>query len=307
MAIDATFRARWQEENSQLNHLPNNFLSTIISKVYHCLFCLPNSLIAAIINPRSHITPNNAVGKILTPDQVKIQARIATQRDFSHITPTVILFNPLGNNDNVYFNLRNHLLRNGLNVATFNYRGYQKTWSIDDLVLDGDSVFQYVRNQLQIDLDKIHFFGSSLGGAIAAKVKALHPEATGKYIGDRTFKSIYSLLTKQIYIGRLGSLVKRITKLIVALFIAYPVYLLGWELDGKRALRQMNGDRLVTFHPNDALIPFDASLASCCDENNRLSFNNEAARSMAHASPLESLLAENGIGAHHYLTHFLKS
>jgi cephalosporin-C deacetylase-like acetyl esterase len=75
----------------------------------------------------------------------------------------------------------------------------------------------------------VHFYGYSPGGVVAAQVKALHPESKGKYVGDRPFLSLFSLITENCCIESLGWLIKTITSFVSSIFIAYPVYLLGWE------------------------------------------------------------------------------
>jgi len=310
----ATFRAQWQPQNSALNPIPDSFLPRLASRVKNCLFYLPHSLIAAIINPRRHITPVNAPNdlsgqrkvKIVTPDQVEIQATFVPAYGCSRETPTMILFNPLGNNYDIYSRTRVHLMRRDYNVVSFNYRGYRKTWSAGDLVLDGESVYQYVRDNLGVNPRNIHFFGASLGGAVAAQVKALHPECTGKYVGDRPFKSIFTFLVEKLSIGFFGKTVKVITRLAVGIFLAYPVYLLGWELDGERAINRMRGDHLVTYHPNDPLIPFRASLATCCRDENRLRFHDGLRGYGAHGTPLYYLRDENGRSELERLDAFLE-
>jgi pimeloyl-ACP methyl ester carboxylesterase len=153
-------------------------------------------------------------------------------------------------------------------------------------VLDGESVYQYATNGLGIDKDKVHFYGFSLGGAIAAQVKALHPESQGKDVGDRAFKSVFSLITENLCIRGLGPVVKKITALISAGLIAFHIYLLGWEWNGSRVISELAGDKRLIYHPNDCLVPFEASLASECLSDQLIQLDPSNTGFSTHFSPL---------------------
>ena len=193
-----------------------------------------------------------------------LTAHIHVVEGASSDTPTVILFNPLGAEDSIHSGLTTSLMARKCNVITFNYRGLGTTKKANDLVLDGESIYQYATQELGIERNKIHFYGLSLGGALAAQVKALHPESEGKYVGDRVFKSVFSLITEKCSIHKLGSTVKKITSFIAGIFLAHPIRLLGWEWEGTKALAKMKGNKLVVYHPKDFIVPVSASLANAC-------------------------------------------
>lgn len=272
MGLDSinNFKASWTEQNACLN--PNSTIFyAIINKIKNVLLYLPNSLIATCINPRkatkfSDYDEKKSYGRsftkqIITPDNIKLQARVDKIEGSNSETPTVILFNPLGTNDGIFYSLRQTLIEKQCNVVSFDYRGLGSTWREKDLFLDGDSVYQYVTKELNITASKVHFFGYSLGGAIAAQVKAIHPESQGKYIGDRPFSSIVSLISEKCCIRCLGFIIKKISSFVSRIFIAYPIYLVGWNLNTKKALEKMEGKKRIFYHPNDYLIPFEASAA----------------------------------------------
>ncbi|MEI6242068.1 MAG: alpha/beta hydrolase [Chlamydiota bacterium] len=264
------FQASWNEQNVSLNPKAT-ICRSILSKMKNILFYLPNSLIATCINPRnatqfslyenSFFFSRSFSRQIITPDHVPLQARIDTIRGSNEETPTVILFNPLGTNDGIYNQFRITLLKKHCNVVSFDHRGLGTTWRTKDLVLDGDSVYQFVTKELKISTAKVHFFGHSLGGAIAAQVKSLHPESLGKYVGDRTFASFFSLITEKCCIARFGYIIKIVSSLFARILIAFPLFLLGWDFNTKEAFEKMQGKRLTIIHPNDFLIPSLASAA----------------------------------------------
>ncbi|MBN2479170.1 MAG: alpha/beta hydrolase [Parachlamydiales bacterium] len=299
-----SFKANWDEKNNSINpaHSARHF---IFNKFRNLFFYLPNTLIAACINPRKESKNYNfdfqhlsGGGKcfskeIITPDNVKLSASIFTINGYNSQTPTIILFNPLGCNKEIFSDLSDSIISTKqFNVIRFDYRGLGNTWSAKDLVLDGESVYQFAIKELGTLQDKIHFFGYSLGGAIAAQVKALHPESKGKYIGDRVFSSIFSIITENLCVSRFGYIIKLITSLIPRLFIAYPVYFLGWEIDTKKSLERMKGRKMTIYHPNDCLVPFEANAARY-NMDNRKSYSSNETGGKTHFAPITELTIDN--------------
>lgn len=319
LKIDHThsFIAKWNESNSNLSIDRGGHLEKTIRKALRFIFYIPNSLIATCFNPRGESPFYSGMCRldnrfyfnkeIITPDQVSLAATVHIIDSATPATPTVLLFNPLGANHDVHDDLKLNLLKKNCNVITFDYRGLGATRRAEDLVIDGESVYQYAIDELGVEKDKIHFYGFSLGGAISAQVKALHPESKGKYVGDRPFKSIYHIITENCCIERLGPALKKITSLISAIFIAMPVYLLGWEWDGKRAVTLMNGDKRVVYHPNDYLVPFKASLACDCPENELIQLDRNESGLSTHFSPLTKKITSKGTNALSEVTDFLSS
>jgi len=293
------FKALWNEKNTQLNPEQNSLLLRIATKIKNFIFYIPNTIIATCLNPRSETrftafsenSENVFFKKIITPDQVPLTAKVSMIEGSDKNTPTVILFNSLSTPFSVHRRLTEELSKKNCNVVAFDYRGLGSTWRAADFVVDGDSIYQYATQELGINKDKVHFYGLSLGGAIAAQVKALHPEATGKYVGDRAFKSIFSLITEKCCIEKLGRVIKKITSFISSIFIAYPVYLLNWEFDGKKALANMKGERRIIYHPHDYLVPYNASLASVSDDVISLDRNQKGP--ITHFAPIEYQLTED--------------
>ena len=319
------FVANWNENNARINPDRGEFLENTIRKIKAVVLYIPNSIAAACVNPRreSRFYPSPILTRnygsfskeIITPDQVHLTAHIHIAKGANSDTPTVLLFNPLGANDSVHdafkeiltkqIRKNGNMLKQRCNVINFNYRGLGSTWRAEDLVVDGESIYQYATKELGINKNKVHFYGFSLGGALAAQVKALHPESEGKYVGDRTFKSVFSLITEKFCIESLGPLVKKITSLVSAIFIAFPIYLLGWEWDGSKAMTQLRGDKRVIYHPNDYLVPFEASLASQCSAEQSIRLTAQESGSSTHFSTLDRKTTADGRQAAYIIADFL--
>jgi hypothetical protein len=292
------FQAAWTDKNNILNPTPNIIFGSLINKMKNILFYLPNTLVALCLNPRRESTKrmDSKYGdvkfiskEIYTPDNAKLVVDTHHSewfsKKFNNQKKTVILFNPLGCNSNIFRGkIVAEFIDNNFNVVCFDYRGFSKTRRAQDLVIDGDSVYQYVVTELKVDPKKIHFFGYSLGGAVASQVKALHPECTGKIATDRSFASIYLLISENICISRFGKIIKAITSLFTKIFIAYPIYLTGCELDTKKAFEKINSKKLTFYHKNDSLVPFDANIANY--NKNRLVYDQKEG---GHFSPMTDL------------------
>ena len=314
------FQATWNDANNKLNPNKGDCLERTIRKIKNFIFYIPNSLIACCVNPRpeSTYTPSRTVEQdqgtisfrkeIITPDEVHLQANVHIIENSNTHTPTIILFNPLGTSDSVHRNLKNALLNKMCNVITFDYRGLGSTWRAKDLVVDGESVYQYVTNELGITANKVHFYGHSLGGAIAAQVKALHPESQGKYVGDRTFKSVKLFLASNCSLTRFGQLLQQITFIISYIFLTFPIYILGWEWDGGQALSIMHGEKRIIYHPNDGLIPFRASLAAVSKDNTKETIRLDShvtSFSGTHFPPIDQHQTDEDNSALEVVTNFL--
>ena len=115
-----------------------------------------------------------------------------------------------------------------------------------DLIVDGESIYQYALNQLQVPKEKIHFYGYSLGGGVSAHVKALHPEATGHYVNERSFASIPHVVSMHTSKWCMGGVIGCIVNKLISL--------LNWNLDSQSALKNIQGKTLVVYHPQDEVV-----------------------------------------------------
>jgi hypothetical protein len=133
--------------------------------------------------------------------------------------------------------------------VTFDYRGAGdsgnwKPGSFNQLTLDGEGIYQYVREKLGVAADKIIFYGWSLGGAVVATVKGMHPEAIGNFVNERSFAAIEKFLPDSI-VGRIGKF-----------FLSF----LKWNGDPESAVRKMTGKTLVVHHPDDDIVTSETGM-----------------------------------------------
>ncbi|MCH9631679.1 MAG: hypothetical protein S4CHLAM37_17040 [Chlamydiia bacterium] len=318
ISTGAPFQAQWTANNSSLKYPEYSGVAYVASKVKRVLLSLPNAIAALCFNPSLttrktpglHSTTSNSkcyYKEVTTPDNVTLFAKIRILNDSTKDTKTAILLNPLGASSIVHDGLATKLLQEGINVVTFNYRGYKDTYRAEDLVLDGESIYQFLVDDLEMNKDSVNFFGYSLGGAIATSVKALHPESKGKLVADRAFKSVYSLLTENLCISRFGRVIKKITSLVMSIFVAYPAYLLGWEFRNDRNITELTSEKLVIYHPNDILVPYSASLASICDDDDVLELNRAVVGGTTHFAPIAHQDSQNGEDPLDFVANFLKA
>ncbi len=173
-------------------------------------------------------------------------------------TPTVIYFN--GNCDSC---LESPVLSLGclsdaehpMNFVAFDYRGVgissesRPIESAQDLVKDGDAVYQYVRDHLKTDEERIHVYGHSLGGAVAAETLALQPDWRGRLISDRSFSRTKDFLPWG------------------AQFLAD---LDRVNLDAVEALGKLRGKTTILYAGYDPVIPDRTSLNRHAGKGNRI-------------------------------------
>lgn len=199
--------------------------------------------------PLSLTTPD---GKVLDGKYIKSEKRNKDSK-------TVIIFNGKGEryeekslfNKYVYDdesilvpreNLYN-FLNDGYDVVVFNYRGVSEStgWSsCDGLKLDAETVYQFVRDKLEVPDEKIVLWGFSLGGSIATFLASKHPVSL---INVRSFSSL--------------SHVVRYHATCIAAFI---LILLDWCIHPAADWRKVKGKKIVVYHPDDPIIPLYCSL-----------------------------------------------
>lgn len=190
-----------------------------------------------------------------TPDGIILKGTYFKKKDASQNADTVIFFNPNASVSKLSFlnDSRNSgsfiraAAENNLdcNFVCFDYRGTgESEGSITDekdLVIDGETVYQFVKNELNVPEDRIHFYGWSLGGGIAAKVKANHPKSLGTYVSDRSFTSLSECASYLIH-----WILSGLAKVLIKQF--------NWEMDTANSWEKMKGKKLVIYHPEDHLM-----------------------------------------------------
>lgn len=132
------------------------------------------------------------------------------------------------------------------------------------LVMDGEAIYQYVKQQLHMSEDKIDLCGFSLGAAIATLVKAQHPHTQGVLISNRSFQSldhavrgIFSRLAEPFakVLGKIASKLRHYT---------------GWNLDPLQAWKTITSPKMVICHAEDRVISHCASLEQGLSQENLL-------------------------------------
>lgn len=137
--------------------------------------------------------------KITTPDGVELTGvhyKFRHQEE-TQPPPTVIFFDGNGGDFRSGWHsfLQYEAIRSGqpLDVVVFDYRGCHESEDIascDGLVIDGHSVYQYVRDCCHVPEDKISLYGLSLGGGVVGRLKPLLTTHNGKVVIDRSFDSL---------------------------------------------------------------------------------------------------------------------
>jgi hypothetical protein len=229
---------------------------------------------------------------VTTPDGVKLSAVWVKHKDATQDTPTVIHFN--GNaSPGLHRPLPWYIAEADrqdviCNFALFDYRGVGDSTGafqrMEDLLIDGSSIVQWVREGLGTPADKIHFDGFSLGGAVATATQALDPNhLTGRNVNHCSFSSL-DRVVRSLFGGTLGKI------------IAFIVRWQGYSLDVAAAWRRLQGDRLVVYHPEDRVIPMAASLQEAVRHTKDLCLKTilgmeaKSRRYLHHGAPFECYL-----------------
>lgn len=184
---------------------------------------------------------------IKTPDGVNLKATFYRNENVEEKGSTLIYFNPNGAiRDDIFVQFPT------CHLVTFDYRGVADSEGelhcANDLIIDGSSIVQWVQNGLGVSSDKIHFYGRSLGGAIAANAQALDPALTGVHINDRSFSSLDKVIEAHAGDGLISS------------FVTWFLNKEELNLGAVDALRKIQGEKLLFYHPDDEVIPLSASL-----------------------------------------------
>ncbi len=192
---------------------------------------------------------------VATPDQAHLRVKYLRHKDSTSSTPTVIYFNR--NMELALSELKPWMVEQSMqqnipcNFVFFDYRGVGESTgnfkSTKDLIVDGTSIVQWVQTKLEVPPDKIHFYGQSLGGAIAAETQATNPTVlTGPHLNERSFSSLDQMIRS------FGGC--------VAGMLAYILRDQGYSLNPGEACKKLKGPKLFVHHPHDQIIPTEASL-----------------------------------------------
>jgi pimeloyl-ACP methyl ester carboxylesterase len=136
--------------------------------------------------------------------------------------------------------LLNQFLNRGFSVFIYEYRGYGQSQgrpSLDGMVNDAVSAYDFVTQRLDFKPEQIVLFGESLGGAISLQL-ALRRSAAGLVLKS-TFASLNRIARKQLPLLHL-----------------YPDSLMAApSLDNKKAIAACNMPVLVVHGEADRMVP----------------------------------------------------
>jgi len=190
----------------------------------------------------------------------------------------------------------------GMSILAFNYRGVShstgnlvQAW---DLVEDGRVCLDHLVVTMGADPEHVLLFGHSIGGAIAAQLRADH-SPTGPLVVDRSFStlgkaasSVFGILCKSI----LGFELKVPVFMVIGIMNAC----FKGRMNAFRAWKTITGPRLVIYHLEDAVIQYEkASLHYALEKDGyldgtpqrgdaiRLGLDGEAGQNNHHNLPLE--------------------
>ncbi|NDD57677.1 MAG: alpha/beta hydrolase [Chlamydiae bacterium] len=210
------------------------------------------------LNFKSHLL------HVKTPDGSLIHGYFLQQPHTLPSDPLVIFFQPNGgistckNFADVMEGSRTQNIR--CNFIVFDSRGcgYSEGEATvaKDFILDGDSIYQFAKQYLKVPPHQIHCMGFSMGGAVAAQVKALHSDELGSLVIDRSFSTLKDAV--------LAHSVSRMhfTCRLISTIVIFLLNLLGWStLDSEAALKKIRSRTLVIYHPKDGIICGNSQLS----------------------------------------------
>ncbi len=196
---------------------------------------------------------------VATPDGAELHAQLFRYKNAQADTPLIIYFssNAFLSMEEAYLWLINLAVQRQLpcHFVLFDYRSAGNSKGMfkrtKDLLVDGISIIQWVKEGLKIPADQIHFYGRSLGGAIALESQAMDPTLTGRNVNERSFYSIHAVVESEFVKGPL--------KILSPVF-RWLVESLGCELNPLEAFLRLPVKKMVVYHPKDPIVPYRASL-----------------------------------------------
>ncbi len=274
------FNASWNSQNKHLKDTISNSVSRVclaVAQLAAKISILPATILfkpqrIAQINAnfdlrwsatedrglKNHFTPTPI--EVTTPDGVKLYGTFYQNRAAQRNAPTVILCQPnamLAKSGGFDWLLQQAVIQWApYNFVSFDYRGCgsKESWprSMKDLYLDGDSMYQFVKDKLGVMPNNIHWYGYSLGGGVSAAVKKNHLECTGRYVNDRSFSSLSNVVREMTSPIPLGCIIANVVHAILSV--------LNWNCDSAIAFEKIKGKTLIVHHPKDEMMKGKADL-----------------------------------------------
>lgn len=214
--------------------------------------------------------------ELTTPDHVAIRGVFYRNRFAGGVNiPTLVMHMPnAGLHKNGAENLFLDKQQYGpFHIVCYDYRGTGESRGVPlsarQLALDGDTIHQCVRS-LGVSEENIRHFGKSLGGAVSAWVRAMHP-SHAPYASCHSFSSITDLVEEtdhaddlvrqgtpvieQLLPAWLADLLLQIFSAdVIRSIFAWIFRLCEWEFNALPALEAIGQDALVINDPQDELV-----------------------------------------------------
>jgi alpha/beta superfamily hydrolase len=165
--------------------------------------------------------------------------------------------------ENWYFEGLKELYENfNTSILLVNYRGVGRSTGYitvpQDLLEDGYIVAQYAYNQIALDPHKIHFYGMSMGGAVAVNVVA-RLEKEGIKPASVCIDRSYSQLIQTIHCAMPLNLLKW--------FMSGLLSYTGWQIDSLQSVLKLAHTKVVVIRSEtDSVIPSETSLATALQD-----------------------------------------
>lgn len=246
------FQAKWNDFRSphEEHKKDSNFVSTVVGKfVLPAVWESEKSAKEALTKKlqstewwSGEMVEKNCL-KLTTPDDIKLDALELIHQSQKNISPDkqkwILIFNSNGDlYEYTIGTMAAYGCNVGANILLFNYRGVGSSTGTphhpNDLLIDGETCVLYLTSK-GVKPENILLRGRSLGGAVAAQVRALYPE--GPIIHDRSF----STLNKTIH-AKYGKLAANLVKEA------------KWKMDTTQVWDTIKGDKVVVYHPKDQMI-----------------------------------------------------
>lgn len=157
-----------------------------------------------------------------------------------------------------------------MDVISINYRGVGRSTGFPvgtkDLLDDAESMIHWANKYYDIPFEKLLVYGTSMGGALGLDIVASFAKKGQKLhlLSDRSFSTYFDVVKANA---------KRLLgdSWVFGEFFCKVAEFAGWSIDSKKNLiRVMESDVdsriVVIYHPEDTIIPYDASLGKSAQE-----------------------------------------
>lgn len=224
---------------------------------------------------------------VVTPDGAELSAVLLRHPKATQKTSTIISFNPnfaIADEMAIYSWIVEEAIKSGkvANFVFFDYRGTGDSKGRftcpRDLTIDGASIVQWIKTISSPE--KIHFLGTSLGGAVALKAQALDPALTGRNLNYVSFSSLEKVVESFVGNG------------LIARFAKWALEDPNYEMNAGEAFKKAQGEKLILSHPFDRIIKESASLQKEVNHDHSISLEpvdpwKQSSRDCHHNAPME--------------------